>query len=484
VIIIIFNMSTSIFNRDKSVVNKASDKDFFDKDKVIEMADGVKGDIRWQEFFEDAIETEQDIRTKEITIIKENIKERNERQEIALKHEFSELKSRFSSVLSELEKLKLANRELKDEVKYLAEDDNIIRKPADLSIININEEAEIINNFSEYNYIPATSYVTGHLLGGINASTSVTASSSPIPVVIRLTNKGSLPKDFAVDIKECQILGSAYGDISSERAIIRAEEMICRNKNTGIITSTNISGVVHGDDGINGIKGVVVSMSQKHIKNAFLGGVIGGAGKALKGASGFDITALGSVSKKKQNSRDMFKSAGAEGLSGAFEKLADYHIKLAENISPVITIPAGTKVDILFTKSVKIGSSNIRGRSNNFMTLISQSYLGKYHTRLALICMLFFITNCSSVYNSKFTCRDAKGMHCVMINKVDKLITSGEIEEIYQDECNKKCSNNKCNKSKCKKALLALSKNVGLVKKDNNIAILQDTDGNVDMVTF
>lgn len=47
------------------------------------------------------------------------------------------------------------------------------------------------------------------------------------------------------------------------------------------------------------------------------------------------------------------------GASSAAEKLADYHIKLAENISPVILVPGGTKVDVMFTKSVEIGSTDI-----------------------------------------------------------------------------------------------------------------------------
>ena len=70
-------------------------------------------------------------------------------------------------------------------------------------------------------------YNVGYLIGGlIVVSTSVNSVSQPVPVVIRLTDFGNLPEDFAVDIKECRLLASAYGDISSERAIIRAEELV------------------------------------------------------------------------------------------------------------------------------------------------------------------------------------------------------------------------------------------------------------------
>ena len=231
--------------------------------------------------------------------------------------------------------------------------------PAELGITAIDTRISVKPPVSSYNHIPATSYVSGHLLGGIAVSTSVTSASEPIPVVIKLTGRGNLPKKFAVDLKECRLLASSYGDISSERAIVRAEELICENKAAGLITSTKVSGVIYGDDGANGIRGTVVSMSDKHLKNAVIGGVLSGFAGTAKGQGGLDITALGAVSTKSKGINDMAQDGLLSGASSAAEKLADYHIKLAENISPVILVPGGTKVDVMFTKSVEIGSTDI-----------------------------------------------------------------------------------------------------------------------------
>lgn len=77
------------------------------------------------------------------------------------------------------------------------------------------------------------------------------------------------------------------------------------------------------------------------------------------GQSGFDITSIGAVSSKSKGIKDMAKEGLQGGVTTAAEKLADYHIKMAENISPVILVPAGTKVDIVFTKSVQIGSIDV-----------------------------------------------------------------------------------------------------------------------------
>ena len=167
------------------------------------------------------------------------------------------------------------------------------------------------------------------------------------------------PKDLAVNVKDCRLLASCYGDISSERAIVRAEELICENKQAGLYTATKVSGVIYGDDGANGIRGTVVSMSDKHLKNALVGGVLSGFAGTAKGKEGVNLSALGVIGTKSKGMKDMAQDGIMNGASSAAEKLADYHIKLAENISPVILVSGGTKVDVVFTKTVQIGSSNV-----------------------------------------------------------------------------------------------------------------------------
>ena len=105
-------------------------------------------------------------------------------------------------------------------------------------------------------------------------------------------------------------------------------------------------------------------MSEKHLKNAFVGGVLSGFSNTARGQGGLSITSLGAVNTKKRGAKDMAEDGLMGGTSSAAEKLADYHIKLAENISPVILIPGGTKVDVVFTRSVEIGSFDVEERIN------------------------------------------------------------------------------------------------------------------------
>lgn len=270
-----------------------------------------------------------------------------------------EIKARLAFTLSELEKVKADNIELRDDIAMAGSglNDEAVMA-SDLSINMILEDDALAPPVSNWNHIPATSYVTGHLLGGISVSTSINSASEPIPVVIRLTSRGNLPKEFAVDITSCRLLASSYGDISSERAIVRAEELVCEDKASGLVTSTKVAGVIYGDDGMNGIKGSVVSMSNKHLKSAFVGGLLSGFSNTVKGGGGLSITPMGAMNTAKKGMNDMARDGFLEGSSTAAEKLADYHIKLAENISPVILVPGGTKVDVMFTKSVQVGTMN------------------------------------------------------------------------------------------------------------------------------
>ena len=342
-----------------NISTASSNNDLASKHHKIELAtDATKGETKWQNFLEESIDQEGKTREEQISILKNSIEKQHAQMEEESSSEFKELKDRFSYLLGEIENLKNKNANLENDIASLAPEEEKIM-PAELGITAIDIKTETSPPVSSYNHIPATSYVSGHLLGGIAVSTSVTSASEPIPVVIKLTARGNLPKKFAVDIKNCRLLASSYGDISSERAIVRAEELVCENKQAGLITTTKVSGVIYGDDGANGIRGTVVSMSDKHLKNAVIGGVLSGFAGTAKGQGGLDITALGAVSTKSKGIKDMAQDGLLSGASSAAEKLADYHIKLAENISPVILVPGGTKVDVMFTKSVEIGSTDI-----------------------------------------------------------------------------------------------------------------------------
>ena len=253
-----------MFLGEKEKQNKTANQDSIEEKenyKKIEFAtSATKGEVKWQNFLEEEVEKEKKSREEEISLLRNALESTKEETKSNMSNELGELKARLSYALGEIDRLKIENKNIQNDIESLSDMSEEALAAAEIGITTIEEEVRTRGPVSSYNNIPATSYVSGHLLGGIAVSTSVSSSAEPIPVVIKLTSKGNLPKNFAMDIKQCRILGSAYGDISSERAIIRAEELICENKAAGLITSTKVAGVIYGDDGANGIHGSVISM--------------------------------------------------------------------------------------------------------------------------------------------------------------------------------------------------------------------------------
>ena len=102
------------------------------------------------------------------------------------------------------------------------------------------------------------------------------------------------------------------------------------------------------------------------MKNAFLGGALCGFSSSAEGQRRVNITPFGAISIKKKGAVHMAQEGLLGGTGTAAEKLADYHIKLAENISSVILVLGGTKVDVMFTRSVQIGEMDPHDRIGDF----------------------------------------------------------------------------------------------------------------------
>lgn len=322
----------------------------------------------WRNHFEDKLVDNSEKVTEKLKLIETSINQQTSDAQQQIKVEMANLKTQMQYLAAELGS---ARKEL-GEVKSKSLQDQEAgeagtgRSKYDLiSEANINvNHLERVERFdhpkSSRNYIPETAYVKGVLLGGIAVSTAIGSSSEPVPVIIRITDRGNLPKNFNIDLTHCQIMGSSYGDLSSERAIVRAEILSCKDPVNELIYTTKLAGIIFGDDGMNGIKGKVVQTSGKHLKNAMIGGMISGLASSSKGQDAFSITSLGAVGNKRKGAGEMTKDGLLNGASSAAEKLADYYIKQAETMSPVLLVSGGTKVDVVFTKGVYLGALDVQ----------------------------------------------------------------------------------------------------------------------------
>lgn len=212
--------------------------------------------------------------------------------------------------------------------------------------------------------IPAGAVLPCVIVSGSDCSSGISNLSDPEMILLRPLGKARLPKGVFVNIQDSIILARAVGNLSKERVRIRAERMTLVKPN-GEFVSTTISGYVTGEDGREGVRGVVVDRSTQMITRAsfasFFQGLAGGF-QAAKNAQ--HLAGIKALTKRSQTpfvfNGDLLKESSHRGLGTGMQKLADYWIKRAEQLQPSIQVAAGRKVDLIFTSDVTIGEKNIK----------------------------------------------------------------------------------------------------------------------------
>lgn len=202
------------------------------------------------------------------------------------------------------------------------------------------------------NYIPSGSFGRSVLLGGLDAPTGGQAQSNPHPVLLRVMDHAVLPNKFRGKIKDCFVVAAGYGDLSSERAMIRTESMSCIAKNGNTI-DVPLKGWVLGEDGKAGLRGKLISKQGQVLANALLAGVASGIGSALQqSATTYSVSPLGSTSTI--HGDDAAKAGLGLGIGRALDRLSNYYISLAEKMFPVIEIDSSRVVEIVLQKGVSL----------------------------------------------------------------------------------------------------------------------------------
>lgn len=368
-------VATKISNSSKptQIVSNPNNKDGDGKVNIELANKALDPEKMWRNHFEDKLSANNMKIEEQLKLIEESFVKKEEQLAAKSTKELGDMQQKLQFALEELAS---ALTELKKEKEIRqqhqgtgvqseqAGPDEVGSQPAIMNSYVVNNERNIAKPKSARYFIPETAFVQGILLGGVSVSTAVGSSSEPTPVVIRIEGRGNLPKNFAVDLKTCRILGSSYGDLSSERVIIRAEVMSCHDEELEQIVTTKIAGVIHGDDGLNGIKGKVVQTSNRQVQQALIGGLLSGLANTAKAGEQLSISGsipgLGSINTAKSSFKERLRDNSLAGVGNAGDKIASYYLKQAESMSPVLQIPGAARVDIVFTKGVYLGSTDVR----------------------------------------------------------------------------------------------------------------------------
>ncbi|WP_253944290.1 TraB/VirB10 family protein [Pseudogemmobacter hezensis] len=205
-------------------------------------------------------------------------------------------------------------------------------------------------------YIPAGSYAPAVVISGVDASTGVVSRDNPVPVLVRITGPaitaaGGAGAGRRIAITGCTVLGSAMGDLSSERVYVRLTTLTCLGKGDQVI-ETQVAGLVAGS-GKAGVRGQVVSREGNLARSAALAGALGGFADAVSSAA-----SIAGSNDGAETVGSVLAGAGTGMLGGAAgnaaDRLAEYYIDRAEQYQPVVSLYAGTEVEVVFMEGVSL----------------------------------------------------------------------------------------------------------------------------------
>jgi hypothetical protein len=234
------------------------------------------------------------------------------------------------------------------------------RGPEDSSSLQENEVSKIELKLERQepeiakttdHYIRAGSIARGILLSGVRAATGTTAATDPVPMLIGLRESEAIANG---QLKECYIVASGYGDLSSESIKVRPETLSCVNKNNKEIVTTSVVGFIADGDGTAGLKGRVEENTQGFVSLSALGSGISGLSAAVMPEQERLINENGIVEKALGAGKRLGKGF-LGGSSKAMDKLSEYYLERAKQLQPYVFVAAQRAVDVVFTEDIKIG---------------------------------------------------------------------------------------------------------------------------------
>lgn len=202
-------------------------------------------------------------------------------------------------------------------------------------------------------FLPAGSFAPVVLLNGLDAGTSTTTQANPMPVLMTITDQATLPGSAKYSVKSCFVLGTGYGDMSAERVYVRYSRLSCVDKSDRLVLSADVSGYLVDSDGKIGLRGKVIDRQGAKLGKALLAGFAQGLTGALGQAqSTVTSSALGSTTSI--GGADALRASGLSGAQSATQQLAQFYLKEAQAMFPVISIDTGRTGTIVFTDSASL----------------------------------------------------------------------------------------------------------------------------------
>jgi len=297
---------------------------------------------------------------EEMKALRTSFEERFDKERLKNEEGKKDLESHIAILQSRLQ----VQEQKETNVRLIDKTPQIQKKGKNFVYLKVTPQNKVIKSLKSY--VPAGAFARAVLLTGIAADTGTEAASAPQPILLRLVDQGIFSnKEIKKPLKHAILIGSCHGNISSERAVCRLQTLSLKDEE-GHIFEKQVEGWVIGEDGREGLKGIVVDKTTDMTRMAVLNGILGGIASFFQNQATSSVYPVSPISGQKNALRGMeaLKAGGASGVGNALQKLADYAIKRAEQLSPVIVVGSGRDVDVVF----KQGFSLIEEDKDNSLT--------------------------------------------------------------------------------------------------------------------
>lgn len=235
----------------------------------------------------------------------------------------------------------------------------VFTPPADMK--ESTQPQKLVKN-PYHGYLPVGSFFTATMLNGVTAPTGTVGEHNPVPIIMKVMTNAILPNDkYHYQLRGCFIMGSAYGSVSSERVIVRTAQLSCINKDGTAAVISELKGFVVDSDGIADLRGKLENRQGSKVAMATLAGFAQGIGQMFGNAQGTTVISPSGTGISMDTSQKL-SAAGFNGVGTAANTVAQFYVKQAEQIFPVIVVQTGRNVTINITEGISLHWTNIQDR--------------------------------------------------------------------------------------------------------------------------
>jgi conjugal transfer pilus assembly protein TraB len=191
------------------------------------------------------------------------------------------------------------------------------------------------------------------MLNGVDAPTGGKRKVIRFPLTSK-QSAGESSERKSLDVQGCRIVSSAWGDLSAERMMGRTQTLSCIIAGRPI--EIDIKGKIIGEDGKEGVRGRLVTKQGQVLANAILAGSLGGIGQAFQQSATVTSFGGGGVAQTIDGGQ-VGRAAIGGGVGTAGQMLAQYYLKAADKLFPVIETDATRTIEVSITKGVYVDAA-------------------------------------------------------------------------------------------------------------------------------